>query len=142
MAKHATDEGREALAAMIDGRSDEEIVAGVESRGAEKVLDEVFRGMVDAFMPEKAGDKSAVIGYEIDVGGKTHSYQLKVGGGRCQLMKGAPEPARTTLVATAPNFLRLITGKLNGMLAFMSGKLKLRGDMMFAQTMQSWFRQG
>jgi putative sterol carrier protein len=30
-------------------------------------------------------------------------------------------------------------GQLDGMQAFMTGKLKLTGDMMFAQSMQAWF---
>lgn len=141
-AKQSTDEGRRMLATLIDGRSDEEIVTGIQKRGAEKVLDQVFHGMVDAFMPEKAGDKSVVIGYEIRVGSATHAYHLEISSGRCKMTKGAPSAARTTLVAAAPDFLRLISGKQSGLTAFMTGRLKLRGDMMFAQTMQRWFRQG
>ena len=38
-----------------------------------------------------------------------------------------------------PDFLRFLTGQLDGMQAFMTGKLKLSGDMMFAQSMQAWF---
>ena len=57
------------------------------------------------------------------------------------MVKGAGGPAKTTLTLNAADFLRLITGKLNGMQAFMSGKLKIGGDMMFAQVMQGWFRQ-
>jgi len=57
-------------------------------------------------------------------------------------VNGAQGPARTTLVAEVPSFLRLITGKLGGMMAVVTGKLKVKGDMLFAQTMQSWFRQG
>ena len=56
------------------------------------------------------------------------------------MVKGAPESARVTLSLSAPDFLRLVTGKLNGQTAFFQGKLKLSGDMMFAQTMQGWFR--
>src|SRR5207302_292598 len=33
----------------------------------------------------------------------------------------------------------MIEGKPDGMQAFMTGKLKLSGDMMFAQSMQAWF---
>src|SRR5438132_1209472 len=58
-----------------------------------------------------------------------------------QLAKGAPGPARVTLALAFPDFLRLVSGKLDGMQAFFSGKLKVSGDMMFAQTMQSWFKQ-
>ena len=141
MKKQSSDERRRELAALIEGRSDDEITAGIQSRGAETALDEIFRGMVDAFLPEQAGDKSAVIGYEIKVGAGTYAYQLKIAGGRCEMVRGAPHPARTTLQLAVPDFLRLISGKLNGMMAFMTGRLKLRGDMMFAQTMQGWFRQ-
>ena len=35
--------------------------------------------------------------------------------------------------------VRFMAGQLDGMQAFMTGKLKLSGDMMFAQTMQAWF---
>jgi putative sterol carrier protein len=142
MATQSSDEARRALAALIEGRSDDEIVEGVQARGVEKVLDQVFEGMVDAFLPAKAGSESAVIQYDIDVGGTTHTYQLAIAGGKCAMAKGAPQKARTTLVAPVPDFLRLITGKLGGVMAFMTGRLKLRGDMLFAQTMQRWFRQG
>ena len=142
MAKQSSEERRQELAALIDGRSDDEITEGIQSRGVETALDDIFHGMVDAFMPEKAGDKSAVIAYEIDVGGTTHAYHLKIAGGKCAMVKGAPDQARTTLVLAVPDFLRLISGKQNGMMAFMTGRLKLRGDMMFARTMQGWFRQG
>ena len=33
------------------------------------------------------------------------------------------------------------TGRLNGVQAFMAGKLRVSGDMMFAQTMQGWFQR-
>ncbi len=141
MAKQSSDEGRQMLATLIDGRSDDEIVTGIGRRGTDTVLDQVFAGMVDAFMPEKAGGTNAVIGYEIDVGGTTHKYQLTIAEGRCAVAKGVSGPARTTLVLAVPDFLRLVSGKLNGMMAFMTGRLKLRGDMMFARTMQGWFRQ-
>jgi putative sterol carrier protein len=39
------------------------------------------------------------------------------------------------------DFLRLIAGKLNGMQAFMTGKLKVSGDLFFAQTFQGWFER-
>ena len=132
---------RQELAATLEGRSDEEITQGVVAQGADTVLGQIFAGMVEAFLPQKAGSQSAVIQYDINVGGTVHSYQLKIAGGKCELVKGAAGPARVTLALQAPDFLRLVTGTLNGMQAFMTGKLKLTGDMMFAQVMQGWFEQ-
>ena len=44
-----------------------------------------------------------------------------------------------TFALPLPDFLRLILGQLDGMQAFMGGKLKLSGEIMLAQAMQSWF---
>ena len=91
------------------------------------------------FVTSKGPERLQEMG--INVGGTVHSYQLKIAGGKCELVKGAAGPARVTLTLQAPDFLRLVTGTLNGMQAFMTGKLKLTGDMMFAQVMQGWFEQ-
>ena len=131
---------REELAKMIEGKSDEEINAGVAELGTEKVLGQIFEHMAkDAFRPERAGNQSAVVGWDITSPEGTHGYQLKIADGTCTAVSGSAEPARVTLGMALPDFLRFITGKLDGMQAFMTGKLKLSGDMMFAQSMQAWF---
>ena len=132
---------RDELAAMIEGKSDDEINAGVAELGTEKVLGQIFDYMAGRFQPERAAGQSAVIGWDITSPEGTHSYQLKVADGACTTTSGNAEPARVTLGMALPDFLRFLTGKLDGMQAFMAGKLKLSGDMMFAQSMQSWFSQ-
>ena len=132
---------REELAAMIEGKSDDEINAGVSELGTEKVLGQIFEYMAGRFQPERAGGQSAVIGWDITSPDGTHSYQLKVADGACTAAQGNAEPARVTLGMALPDFLRFLTGQLDGMQAFMAGKLKLSGDMMFAQSMQAWFSQ-
>ena len=136
-----SDARRKELADSLEGRSDEEILQGVQAQGVDTVLDQIFDGMKAAFLPAKAGAQSAVIQYDVNAGGKVHTYQLKCGDGKCELVKGAGGPARVTLALSMADFLRLVSGKLNGMQAFMTGKLKLTGDMMFAQVMQGWFEQ-
>ena len=133
---------RAELAALIEGRSDEEITRGVEERGVESVLDGVFQGMAEAFLPDKAAGQSAVVQYDVTVRGEPHTHQLKIGGGKCEVVKGRADPPRVTLTLALPDFLRLVAGKLPPVEAFMTGKLKLQGDVMIATAMQSWFRQG
>ena len=132
---------RDELAALIEGKSDDEINAGVAERGTEKVLSQIFEYMAGRFQPERAGNQSAVIGWDVTSPEGTHSYQLKVADGTCTVVQGNAEPARVTLGMALPDFLRFLTGQLDGMQAFMTGKLKLSGDMMFAQSMQAWFAQ-
>jgi len=130
---------RDELAAMIEGKSDDEINAGIAERGTEKVLGQIFDYMAGRFQPDRAGNQSAVIGWDITSPEATHSYQLNVADGACTVVQGNAEPARVTLNMALPDFLRFLTGQLDGMQAFMTGKLKLTGDMMFAQSMQAWF---
>ena len=130
---------RDELAAMIEGKSDDEISAGIADRGTDKVLGQIFEYMAGRFQPERASGQSAVIGWDITSPEGTHSWQLKVADGTCTAAAGSDEPARVTLGMALPDFLRFLTGQLDGMQAFMTGKLKLSGDMMFAQSMQAWF---
>lgn len=129
------------LAALVEGHSDDEINAAVAKDGVDKVLAQIFDGMAAAFAPEAAAGQSAIVQYDIAAPDGTRSYQLVVAGGKCAVQKGPGDPARVTLGLSLADFLRMIAGKLDGMQAFMTGKLRLSGDMMFAQVMQSWFRR-
>jgi putative sterol carrier protein len=40
---------------------------------------------------------------------------------------------------SGPDFLRLVTGNASGPMMFMSGKLKIEGDLMFSAQIQSMF---
>ncbi len=47
----------------------------------------------------------------------------------------APNP-RCTVAATDADFLNIVNGKLNPQMAFMSGKLRIQGDMGLAMKLQ------
>jgi putative sterol carrier protein len=64
---------------------------------------------------------------------------MRIAEGRCEVERGSAESPRVTIKMSVADFVRLITGRLNGMQAFMTGKLKVGGDLFFAQTFQSWF---
>ncbi len=127
------------LVGLIEGKSDEEIVELIKSLGEDSFFGGLFDEMAKRFLPDKAAGKTAVIEYDINMPDGTKSFQLDIAAGSCTINHDAPKDASVTLMLSAPDFLRLISGKLNGMTAFMSGKLKLKGDMMLAQTMQGWF---
>jgi len=112
----------EALAQLLDGRSDEEINEFVTAAGVDTVLGQVFDAMRDITAPDG-----------------TKTYQFKVADGAASWSEGAGETPRVTLTFGLPDFLRFVAGQLDGMQAFMSGKLRLAGDMMFATTLQTWF---
>jgi putative sterol carrier protein len=129
------------LSTALDQHSNDEINAAVQAQdgGAAKFLDGVFEGMASALNPTKAGSQQATVQYEITAPDGTHSYAMRIADGRCEVERGTAESPRVTIRAAMPDFLRLITGKANGMQLFMTGKLKVSGDLFFAQTFQGWF---
>ena len=132
------DDARALLEQAVKGKSDEEILAFVEMfGGTQPALDTIFEGMKSALDPAKAQD--CVVGYEIADDGTTHSYTVTVAGGAASWEKREPSDARVTLGMTLADFLRVIARDLDGTQAFMAGKIKIKGDMMFATQVPQMF---
>ena len=132
------DDARALLEQAVKGKSDEEIMGFVEMfGGADPALDTIFEGMKAALNPEKAQD--CVVGYEIAEDGTTHAYTVTVAGGAASYEKREPSDARVTLGMSLPDFLRIVAGDLDGTQGFMAGKIKIKGDMMFAMQVPLMF---
>ena len=133
----------EQLTAAVDSMSNEQLTEAVRQQegGADRVLDQVFEGMRQAFDPARAAGQAAVVQYEIAAPDGPRHYVMRVADSRCQVERGSAEDPRVTIRIGLADFLRLVAGRLNGMQAFMSGKLKVSGDLFFAQTYQAWFNR-
>ncbi len=125
---------------QLKGRSDRDILSRIEGAGgADSALALVFQGMVDAFVPERALGQEAVIQYDIATPHGTVTYQVQVRDGSCRADRGIGAPPRVKLSLSLPNFLRLTMGNLGPTQAFLTGKLKLSGDMLFSAQLERWF---
>ncbi len=92
--------------------------------------------MVERLKPEKAEGIDAVIQIDLtgDNGGQ---FYLQIADGTVTANDGVSDDARMTMKASAEDWHKVITGQMNGMQAFMSGKLKVTGDMGLAMKLQS-----
>ena len=100
---------------------------------------ETFDAMATKFRADKAAGVNATIQYDIggDQGGTWHAV---IKDGTCTVNAGpAPNPS-LTLAMSAQDWLDMVGGKLSGQMAFMSGKLKLKGDMGLAMKVGSLFQ--
>ena len=129
------------LRTAVEEKSNDELVSAIQQQegGVDGVLDKVFAGMSESFNPAKAAGQQAVVQYELSAPDGTHEYAMRIADGRCEIERGRAESPRVTIRIGLADFLRLITGGANGMQLFMTGKLKVSGDLFFAQTYQSWF---
>jgi putative sterol carrier protein len=131
---------QDALRQMITGKSDDQILALLRESpgGAPAVLEMTMAGMAGALDPDSAQD--CVVGYEIESESDTVSYRIEVRDHEVDAAQRPLDDARVVLQLNVPEYLRLITGLLDGTEAFMSGRMRIRGDVMFAPQIGRMFR--
>jgi putative sterol carrier protein len=131
------------LAQLVAGASDEQLAEGLSSPESRKAtLDEIFKRMAAHVEPAKAKGHDAVIHFKIldaPGGGEDH-YEVVLENGECTATDQPAREPRVTFKIGAVDFIRLVSGNAAGPMLFMTGKLKIEGDLMFATTMTSLFR--
>jgi len=100
---------------------------------------DVFDGMASRLRADKATGVNATIQYDItgDQGGTWHAV---IKDGTCTVNPGPASNSNLTLTVSSQDWLDMIAGKLSGQMAFMAGKLKLKGDMGLAMKIGSMFQ--
>ena len=102
-------------------------------------VNDIFARMPGRLDPQAAAGLDAVIQFDLsgDGGGIRH---CAIKDGACTVGEGAHDAPTMTLSMEAADYVALIAGELDGTVAFMSGKLRIAGDMGLAMRMQSLFR--
>ena len=95
--------------------------------------------MPSRFNKDAAKGLTAVYQFDLsgDGGGK---WNVSIKDEKCEVKEGAAASPSITISMTAQDYLDMLSGKLNGQVAFMSGKLRIAGDMGLALRMQSLFQ--
>ncbi|MEW6261659.1 MAG: SCP2 sterol-binding domain-containing protein [Thermodesulfobacteriota bacterium] len=102
------------------------------------VPQEAFDAMIQRFVPDAAEGVDAVFQWEVvgDGGGKWH---IVVKDKKAELFQGKHASPGVAQLCSTDTFLGLVNYEINGMQAFMSGKLKVTGDLMLAQKIMEIF---
>ena len=100
---------------------------------------ETFDNMASRFRADKAAGVNATIQYDI-TGDQGGTWNAVIKDGACNVSQGAAASPNLTLTMSSQDWLDMTGGKLSGQMAFMSGKLKLKGDMGLAMKVGSLFQ--
>ncbi len=131
----------EDFAALVSQASDDQLAEIVEGSQRETALREIFARVAEHFDPARAKGDS-VVHFQI-VGredGGSDDFEVIVRDGKCEVSEDPSEQPRVTLKVEPVPFLKLVSGQASGPELFMSGKLKIEGDLMFAPQIATMFR--
>ncbi len=71
--------------------------------------------------------------------GEDFPYIVAVKDKTCQTRSGTSDNPKTTITTDLVSFTKLVTGNAQGVQLFMTGKLKVSGDLMFSQRVMTLF---
>ena len=99
---------------------------------------DIIESMPERFRPEEAKGLDVTIGYDLhgEGGGQ---WTAVIRDGKCTLEEGLSANLTTTNIVSAKDYVDLMLGKLDPMVAFGAGRLKLAGDMELAQKLPKLF---
>jgi len=131
----------EQVAGTISSATDEQLREALSGPQREAIIGEVFRRMEQHFKPSSAAGVDAVVHWKITgrPDGAIDHYEVVLKDGTCTVREEPQNEPRVTLALDGVDFMRLVTGNAAGPMLFMSGKLKIEGDLMFSTQIQSMF---
>jgi putative sterol carrier protein len=100
---------------------------------------ELMSKMPKAFLPEKAPGLDAVIQFKFS-GPEAGDWYATIKSDKCTVVQGVFPTPKLTLSADSADYVKIFTGELDGMQAFMGGKLKLAGDLNLAMKLLTMFK--
>lgn len=98
----------------------------------------LMANMPEAFNPAKATGVDAIIQYNLTGDGGSQ-WQSKIADGVCTVEEGVAENPTMTITMDASDYVDMMAGRLDGMQAFMTGKIKVDGDIMLASRLMTFF---
>lgn len=85
-------------------------------------------------------DSSAVAGVQCTIQFNVSSpVYASINEGVCSVAEGSSDEANVTLSIADDDLIALLKGEMDGMTAFMGGKLQVEGDLMLAQQISGFF---
>ena len=99
-------------------------------------VQEFFASLENRVDPSRTAGMNNTYVFDIDGAGK---WTVAVDDGRVNVSDGASADADCTITSSAESFERIVAGELNPTSAYMTGKLKVKGDMGAALKLQKLF---
>lgn len=94
---------------------------------------EFFEGLASRVDPSRTAGMNNTFWFEIEGAG---TWTVAVDDGKVTVTEGEAGDPDCTVASSEENFQRIVSGELNPTSAYMTGKLKIKGDMGAAMKLQ------
>jgi SCP-2 sterol transfer family len=133
------------FAELIAIATDEQLSEVIHGPLRRQVLDEIFGRMADHVEPGQIANLDAVVHFKIldrpaEHGGGYDHYEVIFAEGACRASDSPERDPKVTIKTNGVHFLKLAANKASGPVLFLTGKLRLEGDVMLASRLTSFFR--
>ena len=130
------------FAQIVKSTPDSQISELLQGEQRKPILDAIFAKFPSLFRPDRAGATNAVIHWNVSGApdGGVDTYELVIADGACTLSPKPENDPKLAITVGPVDFIKVVSGNGNPMMMFMTGKLKLEGDLMLAQRITSFFR--
>lgn len=102
----------------------------------EQIMTEIEKALNEK--PEPMKGLKATFQFDIKEEG---SYQLQIADGKAMITSELEDTPDCTLQLSFPNFCKFLSGEMKGTAAFMTGKLKVQGDVSKALKLESLLKE-
>ena len=99
-------------------------------------VSEFFEGLPSRADPDKIAGVNNTYRFDIEDAG---SWTVDVQDGKVDVAQDGDAEPDVTITTSEENFQKLVSGELNPTTAYMTGKLKIKGDMGAAMKLQKLF---
>jgi putative sterol carrier protein len=128
-----------AVGDMLAAFSPKKETAAADDAGGGLTVQGAFDNMKDAFQADKAAGVDVVFQFNIS-GPSGGAWYAVIKDGACEISEGTHDSPTTTIIMADEDFVSLMQGQLNAMVAYTSGKLKIEGDLMKSQLIEKLFK--
>ena len=95
-----------------------------------------FDGLAARFRADRAAGLEATYAFVVEGAGEWHAV---VAGDTCAIAEGAHPSPDVTISCSAADWVQIVEGRLDPQFAFMTGRLRVDGDMSLAMRFRSLF---
>ncbi|WP_084612511.1 SCP2 sterol-binding domain-containing protein [Thermocrispum municipale] len=138
-----TDVDASTLVGMVNSAPREQLDAAfADETLRERLLAEIFRRMSSHVRADKVRDLHAVVRWRLTGGrgeGGYDRYECTLADGKCTVSRQMSDRPRVTITVSPADFVRLISRQTTPAELYVTGKIKVKGDLGFAAGLIGYF---